>query len=316
MNAAPGAKRAHLPQAETERRNRTIGIALMCTALACLSCLDCSAKWLGQHQLPAIEVVFARYLVAFALTALLLNPRKMTQAWATPKLWLQTLRSIALLGSTICMVIAFRTMQLADIMAINFSLPLVIVLLAGPVLGERIGLKQWLAIAVGFIGVLVVTRPGSGPFNPAIAWCLGSVACNVFYQLATRKLSGIATMASMMLISTGFATVMIAPLLPSVWVSPQSTLEWVVLLFPGTFGALGHYLLTRAYTLAPAPVIAPFSYTQIAWSSTLGLVVFGDMPGLYTIVGASIVILSGLYLIYLETRGPHPLPANMPTPAE
>jgi drug/metabolite transporter (DMT)-like permease len=120
----------------------------------------------------------------------------------------------------------------------------------------------------------------------------------------------------MMLISTGLATAMLLPLLPSVWSTPETTLEWLVLLIPGTFGAIGHYLLVRAYAQAPAPVIAPFSYTQIVWSSLLGLIVFGDMPGVATVVGAGIVILSGLYLILLETRSSRVSPETIVLPAE
>jgi drug/metabolite transporter (DMT)-like permease len=250
------------------------------------------------------------------LISLLFNPVHTPRPWATPKLWLQTLRALALLGSTLSNFMAFRTMPLADIIAVNFCLPLVIAILAGPILGERIGLKQWLAIVIGFAGVLVVAQPGAGAFNPGVIWCFGSVASNTFYQLATRKLSGRASTASMMLISTGLATAMIAPFVPSIWIAPHSVLEWSVLLIPGTFGALGHYLLVRAYALAPAPVIAPFSYTQIAWSSALGLIVFGEMPGVNTVLGAGIVICSGLYLIYVETRGSRPSPDTFPAPAE
>jgi drug/metabolite transporter (DMT)-like permease len=296
--------------------NRLVGIGLMCTALACLSCLDCSAKWLGFHQIPLIEMLFVRYFVAFVLISVLFNPVRVSRPWHTPKLWLQTLRAIALLASTVCTYMSFRTMPLADIMAVNFALPLLIALLAGPILGERIGLKHWLAITVGFSGILVVTRPGAGALEPGILWCFGTVACNAFYQIATRRLSGIASTASMMLISTGLATAMIAPLVPSIWIAPHSTLEWFVLLIPGTFGAIGHYLLVRAFALAPAPIIAPFSYTQIAWSALLGLLVFGEMPGLYTVIGAGIVICSGLYLIYIETRPQHMVPETFASPAE
>ncbi len=303
-------------QVERLSANRLIAIFMMCSALACLSCLDCAAKWLGQQSFPLIEILFVRYAVAFGLTALWLNPWRVPGAWHTPKLWLQTLRAVSLLGSTVCMVMAFRTMQLADTIAINFSLPLFIALLAGPILGEHIGLKQWLAIIAGFGGVLVIAQPGRAHFDPAVFFCFSAVGCNVFYQLATRRLSRQASTASMMLISTGLATAMLVPLVPSVWIMPQSPAEWIVMLVPGTFGALGHFLLVSAYSKAPAPVIAPFSYTQIAWSSLLGLIVFGDVPGFYTIIGAGIVILSGLYLIYLEARNARSVTDTPPVPAE
>jgi drug/metabolite transporter (DMT)-like permease len=285
-----------------QRTNKIVGILLMIAALACLSCLDASAKWLVR-QLPLTEILFTRYLVAFVVIFACLNPIRAPKAWATPKLWLQTLRGLALLGSTLCMFIASHSMPLADIIAINFSLPILIVLLSGPLLGERIGFKQWCAILVGFLGVLIVAQPGSGGMNAGVPWVLGAVGCNVFYQMVTRQLSASASTASMMLISAALPTVLVAPMVPAIWVNPATLQAWVVLFLPGVFGALGHYLLVRAYTLAPAPTIAPFAYTQIAWSTLLGFLVFGDVPPWATVIGAGVVILSGLYLFIIETSG-------------
>jgi drug/metabolite transporter (DMT)-like permease len=292
---------SQLSRAPVAQRDRIAGILLMITALACLSCLDASAKWLVR-QMPLTEVLFMRYLVAFLLIFAFLNPVRAPRAWATPKLWLQTLRGLALLGSTICMFVASHTMPLADIIAINFSLPIIIVLLSGPLLGERIGFKQWCAIIVGFVGVLIVAQPGSGSMNVGFPWVVAAVGCNVFYQMVTRRLSATASTASMMLISAALPSVLALPFVPAIWVTPPSLHVWIVLLLPGVFGALGHYLLVRAYTRAPAPTIAPFAYTQIAWSTLLGFLIFGDVPPLATIIGAGVVILSGLYLFIVETR--------------
>ena len=288
---------------------RLLGIGCMCLALMCFSGLDSTAKWLNR-ELPVAEVAFARYTVAFLLIAIVHNPIRAPEAWRTPRPVLQLIRALALLGSTAGNFIALLTMPLADVMAVNFSAPFLIALLAGPMLGEYAGWRQWLAIGVGFLGVLVVTRPGAAGFNPAILWALVTVVCNAIYSLTTRQLSTVATTSNMLVTSAGTAAVLLAPILPFVWVSPQHWTTWLLLLQLGTFGFVGHYFMIRAYTLAPAPVIAPFTYTQMIWAASIGYFVFGDVPGLNTIIGAGIVILSGLYLLMLETRrrAPDPLP--------
>ncbi len=275
----------------------------MCLALAIFSALDSTAKWLGR-DLPVTEVVFCRYFGAFALIALVLNPRSAPTAWRTPRIWLQVLRGLSLLGSTVGNFIALKSMPMADIMAINFSAPFLIALLAGPILGERIGFRQWGAIALGFLGVLVITHPGPGALNPAVLWTLAAVLCNAIYAITTRQLSAVASTGSMLVISAGLATLLLLPFLPAVWIWPSHPMQWLLMAQLGVFGAVGHFFMIRAYTLAPAPLVAPFTYTQMLWAALLGYVVFGDRPGIATAIGGGIVIASGLYLLYLETRSP------------
>ncbi|MCW1840995.1 DMT family transporter [Prosthecomicrobium hirschii] len=292
------------PAADIEARRaqlaRLKGIGLMCLALACFSVLDGAAKWLVR-DMPALQVAFVRYTVALALIAAFLNPWTQADAWTTRRPFLQFVRGLLLFGSTIFNFIAVRTLQLADTMAIAFATPFLIALLSGPLLGERIGWKNWVAILIGFAGVLVITRPGTGGFQTAMLWSFGSVACYAAYGIATRTLSGIDSTASMLVISAAIPVGMLAPVMPAVWVWPPTTLDWALMLLLGLAGAVGHFFLIRAYTHAPAPVVAPFIYTQIVWAVLIGYLVFGDLPGLNTIVGASIVIGSGLYLIWRET---------------
>ncbi|MDR3376653.1 MAG: DMT family transporter [Ancalomicrobiaceae bacterium] len=285
----------------TVARQRLIGIGFMCLAVMCFAALDSTAKWLS-HSLPVLEVAFLRYLGAFVLIAVVMNPWRAPQAWRSDKLWLQTLRSLSLLGSTVGNFMALRTMQLADVMAINFAVPFLVAILAGPLLGERVYARQWIAIAFGFAGVLVVTRPGSAPIDAGLLWALGGMLCNAYYAVSTRQLSNVDSASSMLLISAGLATVLLAPTLPAIWVWPTTNMQWIAMGIMGIFATISHFFVIRAYTLAPAPVVAPFSYSQMIWTSLLGYIIFADVPGIYTLIGAAIVVASGLYLLVAETR--------------
>lgn len=271
----------------------------MCGALVCFACLDASGKWLSRH-VPVWEVVWARYLGATILVLLFVNP------WTTPRMFhtrrpvLQTIRSLLLFGSTVLNFLALRKLQLAETMTIQFALPLLVSLLAGPILGEWIGPKRLAAICVGFVGVLVVLRPGTGSIDPAASYCVAGLFCYAFYNILTRKVAASDSSRTTTLFSTVAGALILTPFLPLFWTWPDSWVAWVLLGAVGFFGGFGHWLLVLAHGRAPAAVLAPFVYTQIVWSIGLGFGVFGDVPGPFTLLGGSIVVLSGLYLFTRE----------------
>jgi drug/metabolite transporter (DMT)-like permease len=280
-------------------RNRLTGIGLMCGAVLSFACLDATAKYLNGHM-DTLQVVWARYTGAFVLALLIFNPVSRPGLMRTKRPILQLLRSAMLLGSTIANFLAFRYLQLDQALAILFSTPFMVAILAGPVLGEWIGWRRWLAILVGFAGVLLVTRPGGG----GVHWAaLFSVAAAVFYALyivATRVLSRSDTSDTTLFYSNLVGAGAMLPVLPFVWQTPDD--PWIVFLMAifGAFASFGHYLLIVAHRLAPASVLAPFIYTQLAWAIGFGYFVFGDVPNHWTIAGASIVVASGLYLLHRE----------------
>jgi drug/metabolite transporter (DMT)-like permease len=283
------------------RRNRLTGIALMCGALACFSCLDATAKYLVGHM-DSLQVVWARYTSAFLLALMFYNPFSHPGMMRTKRPVLQLARSALLLGSTALNFLAVRYLQLDEALSILFSTPLIVAALAGPLLGEWIGWRRWLAILVGFAGVLLVTRPGAGGIHPAAILTFGSAVCYALYVIATRVLSRHDSTETTLFYSNLVGALAMLPVLPFVWSMPESWFIVFLMIILGGFASFGHYLLIAGHRLAPASTLAPFIYTQIVWTTALGFLVFGDIPNRWTIAGAMIVIASGLYLLYRERR--------------
>lgn len=284
---------------EKARKDRLVAIALMCGALLCFACLDTSAKWLNRYMDP-IQTVWVRYIGSIIFVTALINPATHPGVLKTNRLALQVARSLLLFLSTILNFFALRYLQLVETMSILFSTPLIVALIAGPLLGEWAGPRRLAAIGVGFIGVLVVTRPGIGGLHPAALLSVAGAFCYALYSIATRVLAAHDSSETTMVYS-GFAGVALTtPIIPFVWSAPASAMVWLIMFAVGAFGALGHWMLILAHRRAPAPILAPFIYTQIVWMIALGLIVFGDVPDGWTLAGAGIVVMSGLYLLYRE----------------
>ncbi len=282
-----------------DRRQRAVGIALICGAIVSFSCLDATAKWLNQ-SLDPILTVWVRYIGSIVFVSLFVNPWTTPGVTRTRRPWLQAGRSVLLLGSTALNFIALQYLQLTESVSIMFATPLLVALLAGPLLGEWAGPRRLAAIAVGFVGVLVVTRPGLGGLHPAAFLSLGSAVCYALYSITTRMLAGADSSATTMFYSGMAGVLLVTPLVPLVWSLPDAALGWTLMIVLGACGAFGHWLLILAHARAPAPVLAPFIYTQIVWMIILGFLVFGDLPDSWTLAGSAIVIASGLYLLHRE----------------
>lgn len=288
-------------KAEASRR-RLGGIALMCGALMCFAGLDASAKWAGRSVDPLVTT-WARYAFSVVLVSIVLNPITTPGLTRTRRPLLQIGRSLLLLVSTALNFLALQHLQLTQTVSIQFAAPLIIALMAGPLLGERMGPRRLAAVMVGLLGVLVITRPGLGGVHPAALYSVAGAVCYALYNISTRFLAAHDSSATTLFYSGLAGVVVMTPLLPLVWTAPPNALTWVPLAATGVFGAVGHWLLILAHARAPAGVLAPFIYTQLLWMLGAGYLVFGDVPDRWTLVGASIVIASGFYLLYRE-RGP------------
>jgi len=287
---------------------RITGILLMTISMVVFTLLDATAKHLVQSLPPAVAV-FGRYIVAFLLSFAVIMRKGGLPLMATGHPVLQGLRGVLLMGATIFNFIAVMYLQLAQTAAIFFTIPLWVCALSVPLLGEQVGLRRWLAVAVGFLGVLVIMRPGTDDFHWAMLLSVASSFCGAIYNIVTRKVGG-RDRAETSLFYVGMVGAAAAALpLPFVWKTPEG-LEWLLLGFIGLAGTIGHFMLIQAHRLAPASVLAPFMYTQIVWMILVGFLFFGDVPDLWTVVGAAIVVASGLFVFAGEARaGKAPAPA-------
>ena len=218
-----------------ERRTRLIAIALMSGALACFSCLDATAKWLGQQGVDPLQTVWARYTVSVVLVSLFVNRFTTPGVMRTNRVTLQVLRSLLLLTSTVLNFFALLYLQLAETISILFATPFLVALLAGPILGEWAGPRRMIAIGVGFLGVLIVTRPGFGGMHPAALLSVGGAVCYALYGITTRMLAATDSSRTTMVYSGLAGVALMTPVLPFVWTTPDSGLIWGLLIAVGFF---------------------------------------------------------------------------------
>jgi drug/metabolite transporter (DMT)-like permease len=289
-----------MPDASQERAARLTGIALMCGAVACFAMLDTTAKYLNLYM-STLQVVWARYTGAFLFPFIVSNPWTRPGLARTTRPLLQIVRSVLLLGSTLCNFLALRYLQLDEAIALVFSTPFFVAALSGPMLGEWVRWRRWAAIAMGFVGVLVVVRPGAGTFQPAALLSLSAALFYALYSLTTRILARTDSNATTLFYSNLVGALALLPVVPFVWTTPSDPLVIALMAATGALGSFGHYLLIAAHRLAPAAVLSPFIYTEIVLVIVLGFLVFGDLPTRFTLTGAAIVVASGLYVLHRET---------------
>jgi drug/metabolite transporter (DMT)-like permease len=178
--------------------------------------------------------------------------------------------------------------------------PLLVALLAGPLLGEWVGWRRLIAVFTGFIGVLIVVHPGVGELHPAFLFAFGSMLAYAFFMLLTRFLAGHDAPLVMLFYSVLPGALILAPFAIWQWVWPQTLGQWLILGMLGVLGGTGHYLFIHAYRLAPASSVAPFIYMQLLTMVMFGFAVFGDLPDGWTLVGAGVIVASGIYLLHRE----------------
>ena len=280
-------------------RNRRLGLAMVCVATLCFSALDTTAKWLVL-SLPVFQVVWLRFLTHSLLGLALLAPRYGMRLVRVQQPKLQALRALMLAGLTGLNFWALRYLQLDVTAAIQFSVPIMIALISARWLGERLDARSWIAIVLGFGGVLLIVRPGSHAFHPAIVLSILNAVLYAAFNLLTRRLAATELPAATQLLSAMGATVLLTPLGLLEWKTPEDWLSWMLVLSMGLVGGLGHLMVAQAHRYASAAVLAPFLYQQIVYMGLLGWLVFGHVPDLAVVSGAAIVTFSGLYLLYRE----------------
>lgn len=264
--------------------------------------LDTAAKYLVTIGYAAVFVVWARFASHALIAFIVFQGWRRADMYRMNNVPLQVARGLLLPTTTLFNFLALRDLQLDQTVTIFLAVPMVVTALAGPLLGEWAGPRRWAAILVGFAGVLIVVRPGTDVFSPAIIWSILSVITYSLYSILTRKLAPHENQVSLIFYSCIFAAVLLAPPALIYGKMPQSAIEIALIAMTGLFGFGGHSLLVRASRLASASKVAPFVYSQLLWMTLFGFIVFGDVPDYWTLVGAAIICLSGFYIMNRERQ--------------
>lgn len=281
--------------------DRLKAIGLMCVAVALFSGLDASAKYLATSaELPMVQLVWARFVGQFLLMLSILSALPISALLGTRKLKLELLRSFLMVSTTACNFLALRQLRLDQTVSVVFLAPLIVALLAGPLLGEWVGWRRLVAIFVGFLGVLIVVHPGVGGLHPAFGFAFAAMLAYAMFMLLTRFLAAHDTPLVMLFYSILLGTFALAPFALWQWVWPETLGQWALLMSLGVLGGTGHYLFIHAYRLAPASSVAPFLYMQLLTMVAFGYAVFGDLPDVWTLAGSGVIVASGIYLLHRE----------------
>ncbi|MEK9965440.1 MAG: DMT family transporter [Rhodospirillaceae bacterium] len=271
------------------------GVLMMCFAVACFATMNGFVKELRVQELPLMEIIWGRYFF-HTILVLLLFPRRIPMLLSGSDKGLQLVRSVLVLLATACMFTAVGFMALADAVAITFIAPLLITALSVPLLKERVGLRRWIAVVIGFAGMLFIVRPGGGLFQPAALLPISVTVFYALYQIITRVISHRTDPINTVFYTAIVGGVGMSLIVPFFWQPPTGG-QWLLLVVIGLLGGLGHWAIIIAYQRAEAPLVAPFAYTELIWASLMGIALFGDFPDVWTIVGAGIIAASGIYIL-------------------
>ena len=275
-------------------------ILLLLGALTLLPIMDGCAKLLSQ-SLSVYEITWARYFFHWAILLPVLFVRYSWRAFAPAKMGMQLARSAVLLVGTILFFFGLSYMPVADTLALFFISPLVTTLLSALLLKEKVGPRRLIAVAIGFLGAIIILKPGLGVFRWPALFSIGSGCCYGFYAVATRRLAGTAPP----LVTAGFTALVGAVVMslsaPVYWVTP-SPVQLAIMVLIGLIAAVGHYLVVLAYERAQASLLAPFAYYEIIMAVVVGFVMFGQLPDRYTWLGIAVLSASGLYISLRERQ--------------
>jgi drug/metabolite transporter (DMT)-like permease len=295
--AGPPAPRPAAPQL---RSVPVKAIAYMCSAALAMQVLDAAVKYLTAGYTP-FQIGFMRYFFGAAMALLLATRLGGLASLRTRRLPGHLLRSILNIAAMLTFYYALAAMPLADATAIYFAAPLLMTLLSVPLLREKVGLRRWAAIVVGFLGVLIIVGPTGQGFQPAALLALGSTALYALTLVTTRQLSTTESSHTILFYYSIACIVVTGAFMPWQWVTPGWDELWIVAVV-GVAGSIGQFCLNQAFRYGEVSLVAPLDYTGLIWAALFGFVIFGDVPGWSVFAGAFIVMASSLYVIRRETK--------------
>lgn len=273
------------------------GIALSAAACAVFAIADTTSKYLST-SLPIIEIQWIRYVLFFGMAATVVA-RTPGRPMRPRNLKLQIVRGLCVTGSSVLFVYGIREMTMAQATTISFLSPLLITVLSIPLLGEIVDIRRWAAVLAGVAGMLIVVRPGTSGFQPAALFGVASSSCWALALIITRKIASSDEPRTTILWSALVGAVVLTILLPfdAAW---PTWWQLALCLMLGVLSSAGQWLVVLAHRIAPASLLAPISYTQLPWVTIGGFLVFDNLPDQWTLVGASVIIASGLYTAHRE----------------
>jgi drug/metabolite transporter (DMT)-like permease len=283
----------------TPQPNTLKAVAMMLVAMAVLPLIDVFAKFLGQQNVPIVQLVWARFFFG-ALFTLPFAWRVKSESIFRPSLpWHQSARAALLILGTGFFFWSLQYLPIADTLAIYFIQPILVTALSPFLLGEKVGARRWSMVVLGFVGVLIIIRPGFKEFNLGVILALGAGLCSAAYLIITRRMTGSVNAMVTSFQTSWLGAIPLTLALPFVWYSPELT-QWLMLLGIGFFAIVGHYLIVRAYDYAEASLMSPLSYTEMINAVFCGWLFFDDFPDRYTFLGVSILIGSAIYISMRE----------------
>ncbi|MBV8888156.1 MAG: DMT family transporter [Alphaproteobacteria bacterium] len=286
---AAGSRRDQIPR----------GILYMVASSAVFSVVNAIGKW-ELATYPVGEVAFIRSLFALLACSMIILPRTGWSVLRTRRFLDHLKRGLSQFGSMTCMFLAFRSMSLGGAVAISFAAPLFTTLLSILILKEKVGVHRWSALAVGFIGVLLVTRPGPSTFQPGAVFALSNAVLISTVAIAIRRMSATESTETLTLYQMAIIALCTALLLLFGVIAP-TWLDFLLLALAGLGNGIAQYWWTRALALAPPSAVVPFNYLSLVWATMLGFVIWGDVPTADLLLGSAIVVASGLYILWRET---------------
>lgn len=280
-----------------------LGILHALVAVLLFSLMDALVRALSVKGYPTWQIVFCRSFFALIPVSILVTRQRAWRTLPTRRLGGHFLRAAVGLGSLYTFFLAFRYLPLADVVAIGFAAPLFVTALSVPLLGEQVGPHRWAAVLVGFAGVLLILRPDAARLaDPGALIALVATLLYALALLLIRRLSRHETSLRLVFYFTVICTLASAVFALPQWRDPTSLVDGALMVATGLIGGSAQFFLTRAYSMAPAAVLAPFDYTALLYATSIGWIWFGEWPDTITFAGAGILIASGLYILWRETR--------------
>jgi len=278
------------------------GVLWMIFAMSCIGIVDALAKYLGL-RLAGVEVAWGYFLsmwLCLIAWTTVFGPRGRALLRSS-RPWLQCFRAFCLVMSLSLLFSALRVLPLAEATVISFTAPLFVVAMAGPLLKETVGWRRWVAVLVGLSGAAIAVQPGSSVFVWAAVLPLIGATFFATFQVVTRMVSD--GPVTTVFYTSGVGALLLSIAVPFVWITPSAQ-EILLFLLSGGFGLAAHLAIVRSMMHTDASVVAPLNYVRLVWAVTIGVVVFGDWPGPAEWIGGTLIVGSGLYVLYTAARAP------------